>query len=132
MSSLSVDTDIPADEDLLGKVIGDLQSDIVIRDHDIIGTLNYVTGYTGFSGDPEEQSGNYLALHFDTIPAADSISVELVNGRTGHPVTLDPSDNILIVHITDKDTQYIKAVATKDSVRIEKEWHLSGLTLLES
>ena len=126
-----MDTGISASEDLLGKYITDLQSNIVVSDGNVRGTLKYVTEYTGFSGDPAEQSGNYLALHFATVPDADSITVELINGSVGHPVTLD-SDGICIFRISDKDTQYIEVVATKDDRTITKTLYLQGLVLEDS
>ena len=62
------------------------------------GTLHYVTGYTGFSGDTEEQEGNYLAVHFED-ESASSISVKVI-GSEKDPVTLD-EDGILVVRIRD-------------------------------
>ena len=55
-----------------------------------------MTGYTGFSGDPAEQEGNYLAIHFED-DSASSISVKVV-GSEHDPVTLD-EDGILVVRI---------------------------------
>ena len=55
-----------------------------------------MTGYTDFSGDPAEQEGNYLALHFEDEDAT-SISVKVV-GSDHDPVTLDP-DGLLVVRI---------------------------------
>lgn len=52
---LSVDADIPAGTNLLGKSVTDLQSDIVLGDGEITGALKHVTGYTDFSGDASEQ-----------------------------------------------------------------------------
>ena len=69
---------------------------MTISDGVISGTLNYVTGYTEFSEDVEEQSGNYLALKCTTQDASDTITVELIGGSTGHPVTLDEDRNIVI------------------------------------
>ena len=43
--------------------MADLQKDIVVSNGAISGTLKYVTGYTGFSGDTSEQSGHYLCIH---------------------------------------------------------------------
>ena len=94
--SLSVDADISADTDLLGKSVTDLQEDVFIGEGVIGGTLHYVTGYTGFSGDPAEQEGNYLAIHFED-DSASSISVKVV-GSEHDPVTLD-EDGILVVRI---------------------------------
>lgn len=49
-------------DDLLGKYASDLQKDVTVSANNILGTLKYVTDYTGFSGDPELQEGNYLAI----------------------------------------------------------------------
>ena len=125
--SLDVTVSAVADDvDVLGKDAGDLQEDIAIADGAITGTLKYVTGYTGFSGDVSEQSGNYIALKVEAI--ADSITVELVNGTLGHPVTLD-SDGMIVIRISDKTTQSITVVATKDNVSETHNFSISGLTL---
>ena len=109
----------------------DLQSEIKIDGSVITGNLKYVTGYTGFSGDPAEQEGNYIALHAETDFEADEITLEVINGTVGHPVTLD-SDGLMIVRITNKDTQKIRIVATKGSRTRIKLYDLSGLKLAEA
>ncbi len=119
---LDVDTEIAADFDLLGKVISDLQSDIEISMGAISGTLKHVTEYTGFSGDPAEQSGNYLALHI-TNNFDKPIVVELIGGFHG-PVTLD-ADGIIILRIANKEQQV--KVTSGDLVQI---YSLSDLELL--
>ena len=88
--------DISEDTDLLGKSVTDLQEDVSISEGIINGTLHYVTGYTGFSGEPEEQEGHYLALCMSDEDAS-SISVRPL-GSTADPVTLDP-DGLYILHI---------------------------------
>lgn len=113
---------------MFGKSATDLQSDIEIEETAITGTLNYVTGYTGFSGEVSEQSGNYLAIHCEADSLVDSITVELVGGTVGHPVTLD-NDGLAVLRITNKDTQSIKIIATKGEVKEVKKYSLSGLTL---
>lgn len=107
-----VDFNIAADEDLLGKVVADLQKDVTVSEDSIDGELLYVEDYTEFSGDPELQEGNYLALHVDTNSTED-VYVELVNGISG-PVKLD-SDRIIILRVVDASTQSIK-VTTGDLV----------------
>lgn len=102
-----------------------MQSDIVITDNAITGTLLFVSDYTGFSGDPAEQSGNFIALHFE-CDEAEEIVVEVVNGTHG-PVKLD-EDGICIFRIADKDTQSIKATATKGAIKDVKTFDLTGLT----
>ena len=74
----------------------DLQEDVSIGDGVISGVLHYVEGYTGFSGDPDEQEGNYIALHAED-ESASSIAVRPL-GSTAEPATLDP-DGLYILHI---------------------------------
>lgn len=102
-----------------------MQDSVTVGDDAIIGTLNYVTGYTGYSGSAELQSGNYLALHA-TSEAGAVITVELLGGVSG-PVTLD-SDGISIGRITSTE-QTLKFVATKNGMMLTKEFSLAGLTL---
>lgn len=120
--TLVTDVSIASDTDLLGKVISDLQSDIVIGENEITGTLKYVTGYTGFSGEPELQSGNFLALHITTNDSA-PISVELIGGKYG-PVTLD-DDGLIILRIANKG-QRVKIT----SGSMTKEYSLANINLL--
>lgn len=125
---MSVSADIQASTDLLGKSASDLQSDISVTNGVISGTLNYVTGYTGFSGDVSEQSGNYLAIYVDTDKDVDSITVELIGGTLGHPVTLD-SDRIIVIRVTNVSTQSVKVVVNKNGLSQSKTYELTGLTL---
>ena len=128
LTTLSIDADIAAGTDLLGKHVSDLQSGIIIGDSQIAGTLKYVTGYTGFSGDPAEQSGNYIVLHCESSETVDSLSVEVINGTVGHPVTLD-EDGIAVLKIADKFRQKVRFAAYKGTKSVTKTFDLSGLTL---
>lgn len=122
-----MDDTIPDGVSLLGKELTDLQSGVSIGQDSITGTLKYVTGYTGFSGDPAEQEGHYLALHIDTDTEADSITVQLIGGAHG-PVELD-SDRTNIFRIKNKQ-QKIKIVAKKEGYPdVERTYNLAGLTL---
>lgn len=117
--------------DLLGKTASELQSDVVFGDTGVTGTLNYVTGYTGFDSSAELQSGNYIAFHSETTGVTGStITVELTNSQTGiGPQPLDP-DGLAVLRITDKAMQTIKIVASKDGyTNTVKEYSLAGLTL---
>ena len=123
---MSTDADISASTDLLGKSVTDLQADIEISDGAITGTLAYVDDYTGFSGDPAEQVGHYLALHHE-CEAADSVTVELSGSPRG-PVELD-EDGISVMRIT-STAQKIKVTAKKEGYFDEvHEFSLTGLTL---
>ena len=119
---LITDVEIGASEDLLGKVISDLQEDVEILEDKITGTLKYVTGYTGFSSDPELQEGNYLAIH-NISNLDDPIIVELICGFYV-PTTLD-ADGIIILKIANTN-QKVK-VTCGDLV---KEYSLEDMILL--
>lgn len=113
-----------------GKEVDDLQSNIEINEgsQQILGTLRYVTGYTGWSGDPEKQSGNYLALDFAATPAESAvIKVEVIGGNSeGNPITVD--DGYCVFRITDKK-QKIKVTATNGDNVITREYGLGSLKL---
>ncbi len=126
--SLSIDADISASVDLLGKSVTDLQSNIAIANNAITGTLLYVDDYTGFSDDPAEQVGNYLALHVNA-PEDATVTVEVVGGISG-AVTLD-NDRIIVDRIA-STSQKIKVVMTLDGRQREQIYSLTGLTLNES
>lgn len=121
--TLYADANIDVSEDLFGKVITDLQSNVNIKDNEIIGSLKYITDYTGFSSNPEEQNGNYLAIHCTNNYEA-PIFVEIIGGTHG-PVQLD-SDGIIVLLIRNNEQQ-IK-VTSGDLVKI---YSLAELTLEE-
>ena len=55
----------PGSQTLLGKQVSEMVGDdlIVLDDGSVQGTFNYVTGYTEFSSNPDEQSGYYFPFH---------------------------------------------------------------------
>ena len=128
MIDLSVDADIPVSMDLFGLNVGDLQSNVNVGRNSIAGTLKYVTGYTGFSSNPEEQDGNYLVLHADD-PDADKVVVELVGGTKG-PVELD-ADRTIVLLIRNKATQSVKVQSFKNNVLKETRNFSLGKLILE-
>ena len=128
-----------ADVDVYGKTVSELQTTLDVFDSDpyygepntggITGTLHEVTGYTGFSGDVEKQSGYFIALEVRSDFASDAVlQVELLGGESeGHPVTLD-SDRIIVGRIT-STTQSIKLTATKGTRTAVKTYSLAALEL---
>lgn len=124
---MSIDAEVSASTDLLGKSVTDLQSDIVIGDIAIGGVSHYVDDYTGYSGDPDLQSGNYLALHASADEGA-TIKVILVGGEDDER-TLD-SDGLVVARLTDEVTG-IKFTATKDSKTETRTLSLVSLVLEE-
>ena len=89
--------------------------------------MKHVTGYTGFSSNTSEQSGNYLALKIEAEPAEAETVVELVGGTKG-PVALDDDMNIVLL-IKNKDTQSIKVTLDNGENSTTKTYGLIGLTL---
>lgn len=98
----------------------------------ISGTLAYITDFTAFSGDPELQSGNYMALKFATDPADTTVTIQMIGGATVRdPVTLD-SDRNAIIRVADKDAQKLKVVVSSKIIGYDDavyEYDLSNLTL---
>lgn len=123
---MSIDSEISASEDLLGKTVDDLQKNVVVNPSNIAGTLKYVTDYTGFSSDPAMQSGYFLALHAESNDA-DKITVEVVGGTSG-PVQLD-SDGLMVLKIANTNTQLVRIIATKDGVSSTRTFSLKKLRL---
>lgn len=120
---MSVDVNIDAVTDLLGKVVTDLQENVAINNNAFTGTLKYVDDYTGFSSKPEEQSGNYLVLH-----AAANVEDAVISVKITNPVMLD-ADGIFVGRIADKDSQTITVVASADGYdSVTKTFSLTGLT----
>lgn len=111
--------------DVLGKATTDLQDGVEVVNASIKGTLKYVTGYTGFSGDPAEQSGNFLTV-YTPLKAGVTVTMELIGGTTGVK-TLD--DGIMVVRITNKDTQSLKLVATDGVNSVTRIFDFKELTL---
>ena len=108
LSSYTLDVDINANTNLLGKKIGDLQKDVFIDDGKFYGKLYYVTDYTGFSGDPSEQNGYYICFHV-ACSGADYIKV---NG-----VTLD-EDGIHIILLRNINKENKATIEIKKSSNI--------------
>lgn len=98
-----------------------------IRDGKVLGTLKYVTGYTGFSGDPDEQEGNYLVLHATGDTGA-TIKVALSGSPAGEK-TLD-SDGLAIFRVT-SPSQTITYTATKNGVASKTVLRLASIKLEE-
>ena len=120
---MSVDASVASDEDLFGKSVNDLQSNVTIGRNSIRGTLKYVPDYTGFSSDTSLQSGNYLVIHAD-VPDVEDVTITV---KVTNPVTLD-SDGIAVLRIADKNSQTVTVVASKDGYEsVTKVYRLNDL-----
>lgn len=91
-----VTPDIATAEELLGVDSRDMQEGLSIYNDRITGTLKYVTEFTGFSGNVEEQEGNYLALK---VSVPDQTGVTITLNYTGVEKPLD-ADGLVILRVT--------------------------------
>lgn len=126
---LTVDAESPSTT-VLGKTVSELQTGVVVNDDFISGTLKYVTNYTGFSGDVEEQSGNFLALKFGDTDGAVT-KIQLLGGKNPNPVTLD-SDMNAVLRITNKATQRLKVFTTLNGETVTRIFSLTSLKCLNA
>lgn len=127
MSGLTVDVDIDPNENLFGYTVDELQSNIVVVNDAITGTLKFISDYSTAFG-PGEDSGNYLAIHA-SVPGVDDVTLTVT---VTNPSVLD-ADGICVCRIADKSTQTITVVASKEGYEsVTKEFNLSGLTTLDS
>lgn len=94
----------------------------------LTGTLKYVDNYTGFSGDPELQEGNYLVFHA-AVPNVEDVTIKATMDNTS---TLD-EDGIGVFRVRDKSSQTLTIVASKEGYdSVTKVYSLSGLTCEEN
>ena len=114
--------------DLFGKVASELQTGVTVNETDgFEGTLLYVDGYTGFSGDPDLQEGNYLVFHA-AVPNVEGVTITATMDNTS---TLD-EDGIAVFRVRDKNSQTLTVVASKVGfASVTKVYSLSGLTCNE-
>ena len=116
-----------AAELLGGKSASDLQTSVEVNNSTraITGTLKYVTGYTQFSGDTSEQSGNYLAIKLEPTPTAD-VYIRLSPEKDWKKMD---SDCLLVARITNKNVQKIYVKTVLNDLESYYTYDLSGLTL---
>ena len=124
--SVNVDASIGSETDLYGKVVSDLQEDVVISSDGVTGTLKYIADYSS-AFESGENSGNYLAIHC-TTPGVEDAEITVTSSDEG-TVLFDSETGIAISRITDKDTQTIEVVAYKDGQSDSVTLDLSNLTI---
>ena len=114
------------ESDVLGKKLGEIQSDIEFENGVVRGTLYKVTNFTGFnSADVKEQNGYYLVFYIkkadmEAEPVAAYTDIKfLVAGGSGNEVEPDEGMNIIYLGATEDEVRgkklAIKAHATVDN-----------------
>ena len=105
--------------DMLGIDAAELMADVVFtkdetkpEQFNVTGRLSYVSDYTGFSSNQDEQNGYYLAFTLSGVKAEDDITF----WGTGDPVAIDKSDMTAIVFMgNDKDVHKTVSVKVNDT-----------------
>lgn len=118
---------------LFGTKVSAMQSNVVVADGAITGTLKFIQGGLAASG-PLAGDGNFLALKFVDNNEADSIKVGLVPSLSGMDlveVVGDPDMNgvFKITGLVDGVQQVFKVVTTKGDIVKTQTFDLTGLTL---
>lgn len=111
----------------LGKTISSVQTSVKLEGGYATGTLAYVTGWTQFSGDPDEQEGNYLCVKI-TPPEGSTVSARF-NGALSTPNWQTDPDGEFIFRITDKAAQSIDIKVVNGAKIFNAHYDLSKLTL---
>ena len=110
------------DATVLGKSVRELQTHATVFENQIAGQLNYVTGYTGYSEDTDEQAGNFLALKF-VIPA-DATATAQLTGESAKSITNGSN----VFRVT-SNAQKLTVTVSRTGESLAKVFDLSGLTL---
>lgn len=123
LNNLIVDSFISVTEDLFGLSVNDLQNGIHIENGKYVyGTLKLVEKYTGFSIDPDEQNGYFLAIK-PSVNGLDNVDLSINTNLQYHKT----NDGTYVIRITDKD-EVIQITATKDGYSpVTKSYLLSKL-----
>ena len=109
-----------------GKLVSDIQQNVYVNDNSIQGTLKYITGWTAYSEDAEENTGYFLVLKYEASDGA-TVTVQTIGGYHDDTVTtLDPSSMQSVIKFKD-NKQKIRVVTTLGGESITKVLSLSGL-----
>lgn len=113
---------------ILGKAVSELQENVYVNDTSIQGVLNYVTGFTAFSDNPDEQEGHYLALQFEASEGA-TVKIQTIGGLTDEEKTLD-SDMDAVIYVKSNKMK-LRVTCTLNGDTVTKTLSFGGLKLLQ-
>ena len=113
---------------ILGKAVSELQENVYVNDTSIQGVLNYVTGFTAFSDNPEEQEGHYLALQFEASEGA-TVKIQTIGGLTDEEKVLD-SDMDAVIYVKSNKMK-LRVTCTLNGDTVTKTLSFGGLKLLQ-
>ena len=133
---ITVNTTFDDDADLYGKVPANLMDGNKIVGNTLYGTSKYVTGYTGFSGDTDLQTGHYYACNVSAVTGA-TVKVQILGGISSQAtcgvVGDDSYDGLLVFKLDSGDTPYydkiLEVTAEKNGVTAKRRIYLSQIQL---
>jgi uncharacterized repeat protein (TIGR02543 family) len=132
LQGFALDFNIPADKDLNGKKVADLQKNMEIEGSTIYGTLLYVNDYSSAFA-KEQSNGYYLALHTDIDAAKGEKAYLEIDGKK-YQFDSDPKqepDGIAVLYIPlDVDFDYIPLKLIKEyksGATEERDYELDDL-----
>ena len=115
---------------VLGKLVSDVQQNVFVNDNSIQGTLKYVSNWTGYSGDPEENSGYFVVLKYEASEGA-TTTIQTIGGY--HDEMIKPLDVDMQSVTKFKDNkQKLKIVTTLEGETITKILSFSGLRTVQA
>ena len=131
---LGVNVTFTEGQELYGKTVETLQSDAKVVGSTFYGDIHYVTGYTGFSGDTDEQQGNYFAFNV-TANTGVLVKSRLIGGKnTGwvtHGTVGDGGyDGLAVIRLGGDKPYYdecIEIQASKDGKSYTRRFYFSQL-----
>ena len=116
-----------------GKLVSDIQDGVFVNEKSIEGVCKYVSGWTeAWGSDPVENSGNFVALHFDDTNGAVN-TVRTIGGFHDDRIAECGDDKYVVLHVKNNATKIIiRSVlngGTANEEVIEKTLSCSGLKL---
>ena len=115
---------------VLGKLVSDVQQNVFVNDNSIQGTLKYVSNWTGYSADPEENSGYFVVLKYEASEGA-TTTIQTIGGY--HDELIKPLDLDMQSVTRFKDNkQKLKVVTTLEGETITKILSFSGLRTVQA
>ena len=117
----TITVDVPeGTENFYDKQASELQENINISETgEVTGKSKYIKNYTNFSGNGDEQEGNFLAIKIKEATKGNNVTFELSNAKSKGTGTIE--DGFLVVRITDKNqTITIKRGQESKVLNLEK------------
>lgn len=103
-------TDVEAETDCYGKKASELADIYIHSDGNVVGTIKYVTGYTGFNGSVvKEQEGFFFPFTFTSDDTVKSVTM-MVSGSTSKTPVVKCDEGINVIRL---GSDIVKAMKRK-------------------